>query len=56
MKLRWVIKCFFILFAILYSVVVGIMYSKLSFVDWPYALGGFIFLIIGLIIPVNKNF
>ena len=33
MKLRWVIKCFLILCAILCSVVVGIMYSKLSFVD-----------------------
>ena len=56
MKLRWVIKCFLILCSVLCIVVVGIMYSKLSFVDWPYVVGGSVFLIIGLIIPVKKNF
>ena len=56
MKLRWVIKCFLFLCAILCFVVVGIMYNKLSFIDWPYVLGGFLFLIVGLIIPLKRKF
>ena len=55
MKLRWVIKCFLFLCAILCCIVVGIMYNKLSFIDWPYVLGGFLFLIVGLIIPLKKK-
>lgn len=55
MKLRWVIKCFLFLCAILCSAVVAIMYNKLSFIDWPYVIGGFLFLIVGLIIPLKKK-
>jgi hypothetical protein len=55
MKLKWVLKIVFLLCAILCSVVVGIMYTKLSFIDWPYAIGACFFLMISLVIPVKKK-
>jgi len=55
MKLRRVLKGLFLLFTILCGVVAGIMYNKLSFIDWPYIIGGFVFLILALAIPLKKN-
>jgi hypothetical protein len=55
MKLKWTLKIVFLICAILCSVIVGIMYTKLSFIDWPYAIVGFVFLIISFAIPVKKK-
>jgi hypothetical protein len=55
MKLRWVLKIFFFSIAILCWVEVGIMLNKLSFIDWPYLIGGLLFLIVGLIVPTKKK-
>ena len=46
MKIKWGLKIIFLVCAILCGIVVGIMYTKLSFIDWPYAIGGIVFLMI----------
>ncbi len=55
MVLRWIVKIFFAVAAILCSVVVGIMYTKLSFIDWPYAIGSALSLGLALFIPLKKR-
>ena len=55
MKFRWVLKSILFLIAVLCFIVVGIMYTKLSFIDWPYLTGGVFFLAIGVIVPVKKK-
>mgnify|MGYP001288798753 FL=1 len=55
MKFRWVLKSILFLIAILCFTVVGIMYTKLSFIDWPYLAGGVFFLVTGIIVTVKKN-
>ena len=55
MKFRWVLKSILFLIAILCFTVVGIMYTKLSFIDWPYLVGGVFFLVTGVIVTVKKN-
>ena len=55
MKFRWVLKSILFLIAILCFIVVGIMYTKLSFIDWPYLVGGVFFLVTGVIVTVKKN-
>jgi hypothetical protein len=55
MNLRWIVKGVFFLAAVLCGTVVGIMFSKLSFIDWPYVIGGGVFLILGIVIPVKKR-
>jgi hypothetical protein len=55
MKFRWVLKSILFLIAIPCYIVVGVMYNKLSFIDWPYLLGGVFFLATGVIIPVKKK-
>jgi len=55
MKIKWGLKIIFLVCAILCSIVVGIMYTKLSFIDWPYAIGGIVFLMISIAIPVKKK-
>ena len=55
MKIKWGLKIIFLICAILCSIVVGIMYTKLSFIDWPYAIGGIVFLMISIAIPVKKK-
>tara|TARA_A100000164_G_scaffold27705_1_gene21584 strand:+ start:839 stop:997 length:159 start_codon:yes stop_codon:yes gene_type:complete len=42
-----------LIIAILGFVVVGIMYTKLSFIDWPYLIGGILFLAFGVFFPVQ---
>ena len=54
MKFRWVLKSILFLIAILCFTVVGIMYTKLSFIDWPYLAGGVFFLVTGVIVSVKK--
>ena len=44
-----------LLIAILGFVVVGIMYTKLSFIDWPYLIGGILFLAFGVFVPVQRK-
>jgi hypothetical protein len=55
MVLRWIVKIFFAVAAILCSVVVGIMYTKLSFIDWPYVIGSALSLGLALFIPLKKR-
>ena len=55
MKFRWVLKSILFLIAIICFIVVGIMYTKLSFIDWPYLVGGVFFLVTGVIVTVKKN-
>ena len=55
MVLRWIVKIFFTVAAILCSVVVGIMYTKLSFIDWPYVIGSALSLGLALFIPLKKR-
>jgi hypothetical protein len=54
MVVRRILKILFGLGFVLCSLVVGIMYNKLSFIDWPYVLGGVFFLLIALLISVKK--
>jgi len=53
MKYRWLLKIMLLIIAILGFVVVGIMYTKLSFIDWPYLIGGILFLAFGVFFPVQ---
>ena len=53
MKYRWLLKIMLLIIAILGFVVVGIMYTKLSFTDWPYLIGGILFLAFGVFFPVQ---
>ena len=55
MKFRWMLKSILFLIAIICFIVVGIMYTKLSFIDWPYLVGGVFFLVTGVIVTVKKN-
>jgi hypothetical protein len=55
MLLRWIVKIFFTVAAILCSVVVGTMYTKLSFIDWPYVIGSALSLGLALFIPLKKR-
>ena len=55
MVVRIILKIFFALVAILCFVVVGIMYTKLSFIDWPYIIGALFFLGLALVIPRRKK-
>ena len=55
MKFRWVLKSILFLIAVICFIVVGIMYTKLSFIDWPYLIGGVFFLVTGVIVTVKKN-
>jgi len=51
MKTRWVLKIILALGALLCSIVVTIMFTKLSFIDWPYAIGAVILITLALTIP-----
>jgi len=55
MLFRWIIKLISFLLAILGIVVTGIMYTKLSFIDWPYLIGGIFFLTVGIFVPVQMK-
>ena len=55
MKYRWGLKIILLLIAILGLAVVGIMYTKLSFIDWPYLIGGILFLAFGVFVPVQRK-
>jgi hypothetical protein len=55
MLFRWIIKLICFLLAVLGIVVTGIMYTKLSFIDWPYLIGGAFFLAVGIFVPVQKK-
>ena len=55
MVVRIILKIFFALVAILCFVVVGIMYTKLSFIDWPYLIGALFFLGLALVIQRRKK-
>lgn len=41
--------------AIICSLVVIIMYHKLSFIDWPYVIGALIFFAFGIFLPTQKK-
>ena len=53
--LKWILKVLFAIGFILSSIVVGIMYSKLSFIDWPYLIGALVFLVAAISIPVKNQ-
>ena len=55
MKLDWILKVGLGLGALLCFIVVGLMFTKLSFIDWPYAIGGIILLTLTLAIPIKKQ-
>ena len=55
MKLLWILKVVLGLGALLCFVVAGLMFTKLSFIDWPYAIGGIILLTLTLAIPIKKQ-
>jgi hypothetical protein len=55
MKLGWILKVVLGLGALLCFIVVGLMFTKLSFIDWPYAIGGIILLTLTLAIPIKKT-
>ena len=52
---RWGLKIIFGIGFILCCIVVILMYSKLSFIDWLYVIGGGISLTIGILLPTEKN-
>jgi len=37
------------------SIVVLIMYNKLSFIDWPYVVGAIVLLVAAILIPVKNQ-
>ena len=52
--LKWILKILFAIGFILCSIVVWIMYNKLSFIDWPYVVGALVLLVAAILIP-EKN-
>lgn len=55
MVLRWLLKIIFIIGAFVCSLVVIIMNYKLSFIDWPYVIGGLLSLALGVMLPAYKK-
>ncbi len=53
--LKWILKILFAIGFILCSIVVGIMYNKLSFIDWPYVVGAIVLLVAAILIPVKNQ-
>jgi len=55
-KMNWkkFAKALLFIVSVLCGVVAGIMFTKLSFIDWPYVLGCIIFLVTALLIPSKK--
>ncbi len=54
MKLKIALKVIFIIISILCFIVVVFMYSKLSFIDWPYLWAGIIFFLIPFFLNFKK--
>ena len=56
MFLKRLLPILFFLISIFGFLVTGIMFTKLSFIDWPYLIGGMFFLILGIFVSIrNKN-
>jgi len=53
--LKWTLKILFSIGFIVASIVVGIMYHKLSFIDWPYVIVGLVLFVAAVLIPVKKQ-
>ncbi|MEK9565672.1 MAG: hypothetical protein VW125_01120 [Flavobacteriaceae bacterium] len=53
--LKWTLKIVFSIGFIVASIVVGIMYHKLSFIDWPYVIVGVVLFVAAVLIPVKKQ-
>ena len=53
--LKWILKVLFAMGFVLSSIVVGVMYSKLSFIDWPYLIGALVFLVAAILVPVKNQ-
>jgi hypothetical protein len=53
--LKWILKILFAIGFILCIIVVGIMYNKLSFIDWPYVVGAIVLLVAAILIPVKNQ-
>ncbi len=53
--LKWILKVLFAIGFVLSSIVVGVMYSKLSFIDWPYLIGALVFLVATILVPVKNQ-
>ena len=53
--LKWIFKILFTIGFILCSIVVLIMYNKLSFIDWPYVVGAIVLLVAAILIPVKNR-
>jgi|TARA_B100001059_G_scaffold120167_1_gene120340 hypothetical protein len=50
-----VLKSILFLTAILCFTVVVVMYTNLSFIDWPYLVGGLLFLALGILFRARKK-
>ena len=53
--LKWIFKILFTIGFILCSIVVLIMYNKLSFIDWHYVVGAIVLLVAAILIPVKNQ-
>ena len=53
--LKWFLKILFAIGFILCSIVVELMYNKLSFIDWPYVVGAIVLLVAAILIPVKNQ-
>ena len=53
--LKWILKVLFAIGFVLSSIVVGVMYSMLSFIDWPYLIGALVFLVAAILVPVKNQ-
>ena len=49
MKLKWIFFGVFLIASILCLVVLFLMYTKLSFIDYPYLYSGLIFLVLSIL-------
>jgi LPXTG-motif cell wall-anchored protein len=53
--IRLFVKIVFLALFVVCAIVVYLMYSKLSFIDWPYVIAGLFFLTLGLLLKRKKK-
>jgi len=53
--IRLFVKIVFLALFVVCAIVVYLMYSKLSFIDWPYVIAGLFFLALGLLPKRTKK-
>lgn len=55
MKIRKLFALVFFVLALLCFIILGLMFSKLSFIDYPYLIGGIVFSLSGYILLKRKS-